>query len=73
MDEDISVTLESGIVPRQKRRSGAQTAASKITNTIYHKLTEVVKNMASLTETQPLTDTTVLMVSVIDCHNLWNH
>ncbi len=51
------------MLPRQKRKSGAsQSAANKLTNAIYHKLTEVVENMAALTEAQPLTDTTVLMV-----------
>lgn len=54
-------TIESGMLPRQKRRGGGQ-IGNKITNAVYHKLTEVVENMAILTETQPLTDTTVLLV-----------
>lgn len=49
------------MLPRQKRRGGGQ-AGNKITNAIYHKLTEVVETMAVLIETQPLTDTTVLLV-----------
>jgi hypothetical protein len=52
------------MLPRQKRgRGGGQAAANKITNAVYHKLTEVVETMAVLIETQPLTDTTVLLVS----------
>ena len=55
------------MLPRQKRRAGgaAGQAANKITNAVYHKLTEVVETMAVLTETQPLTDTTVLHVSTL--------
>ena len=54
------------MLPRQKRRAGgsSQTAANKVVNAVYHKLAEVVDTMAVLTETQPLTDTTVLLVSI---------
>lgn len=50
------------MLPRQKRRGGGGQAANKVTSAVYHKLTEVVENMAILTETQPLTDTVILMV-----------
>ena len=52
------------MLPRQKRGrgGGGGQAANKIINAVYHKLTEVVEIMAVLIETQPLTDTTVLMV-----------
>ncbi len=63
------IVLESGMLPRQKRRGGggAGQAANKVTNAVYHKLTEVVETMAILTETQPLTDITVLLVIIV--HN----
>lgn len=58
------------MLPRQKRRAGGgNQAANKVTNAIYHKLTEVVDTMAVLTETQPLTDTIVLMVNCRDSVN----
>lgn len=57
----LFLPAESGMLPRQKRRGGGQ-ASNKITNAVYHKLTEVVETMAILIETQPLTDTTVLLV-----------
>ena len=51
------------MLPRQKRRGGGGgQAANKIVNAVYHKLTELVETMAILLETQPLTDTTVLLV-----------
>lgn len=53
---------ESGVLPRQKRRYATGTA-NKDTLAVYHKLTEVVENLALLLETQPLTDTTVLQLS----------
>ena len=52
-----------GVLPRQKRRAGNQ-SASKEAQAIYHKMTEVLENIALLVETQPLTDTTLLMVGV---------
>lgn len=58
------IFTESGMLPRQKRRAGGGQAGNKITNAIYHKLTEVVDTMAVLTETQPLTDTIILLVSM---------
>ena len=64
----------SGVLPRQKRRAG-NLAANKETQAIYHKLTEVLENIALLVETQPLTDTILLMVSVHDimliCMNMY--
>ena len=54
--------IVSGVAPRQKRRGGNQ-ATSKETQAIYHKMTEVLENIALLVEMQPLTDTILLMVS----------
>ena len=50
-----------GALSRQKRRAGNQ-SASKEAQAIYHKMTEVLENIALLVETQPLTDTILLMV-----------
>ena len=55
--------IVSGVPSRQKRRGGNQ-ATSKETQAIYHKMTEVLENIALLVEMQPLTDTILLMVSV---------
>ena len=53
--------LESGVMPKQKRRyTGA--SANKDVLAVYHKLVEVVENLALLVEAQPLTDTIVLQV-----------
>ena len=52
----------SGVLPRQKRRAGNQ-AACKETQAIYHKMTEVLENIALLVERQPLTDAILLRVS----------
>ena len=54
--------IVSGVAPRHKRRGGNQ-ATSKETQAIYHKMTEVLENIALLVEIQPLTDTILLMVS----------
>jgi hypothetical protein len=48
---------------RQKRRTGNQ-SASKEAQAVYHKMTEVLENIALLVETQPLTDTILLMVGI---------
>ena len=56
-------SLESGALPRQKRRGGGGSNKKDI-QAVYHKFTEVMENLALLIETQPLTDTTVLLVSV---------
>ena len=64
----FSFFSESGMLPRQKRRAGGGgQAANKVINAIYHKLTEVVDTLAVLTETQPLTDTIVLLVCMYVC------
>lgn len=48
-------------MPKQKRRfTGAN--ANKDVLAVYHKLVEVVENLALLVEAQPLTDTIVLQV-----------
>ena len=52
-----------GALSRQKRRAGNQ-SASKEAQAIYHKMTEVLETIALLVETQPLTDTILLMVGV---------
>eukprot|EP00731_Ephydatia_muelleri_P018474 Em0011g514a len=53
---------ESGVMPKQKRRyTGA--SANKDVLAVYHKLVEVVENLALLVEAQPLTDTIVLQIS----------
>ena len=53
--------IVGGILPRQKRRAANQ-AASKEIQAIYHRLSEVLENIALLVETQPLTDAILLMV-----------
>lgn len=55
------------MLPRQKRRAAGGQIGNKIVNAIYHKMTEVVENMAVLTEAQPLTDTTILLVRIYTC------
>ena len=55
-----------GALSRQKRRAGNQ-SASKEAQAIYHKMTEVLENIALLVETQPLTDTILLMVGADIC------
>ena len=57
-----AVVAESGVLPRQKRRYAGHSSSYKTTLPVYHRLTEVVNNLALLLETNPLTDTIVLKV-----------
>lgn len=66
-----SLSTESGLLPRQKRRHAGGTT-NKVTLAVYYKLTEVVENLALLIETQPLTDTTVLQVHLVDRKWVWS-
>ena len=54
--------LESGLLPKAKRKTGANTTGRKEISPIYNKLIEVFECLAELVEKQTLTDTTVLRV-----------
>lgn len=60
---------ESGVLPRQKRRYAGHSAAHKTTMPVYHRLIEVLDNLALLLESNPLTDITVLKVRDSLCPN----
>lgn len=57
--------LESGSLPRQKRRyiSTSATTSNKSLMSIYHRMVEVISTLAQLLNLQTLTDMTVLKVS----------
>ena len=61
-----AVVAESGVLPRQKRRYAGHSSSYKTTLPVYHRLTEVVNNLALLLETNPLTDTIVLKVQSLN-------
>lgn len=63
----VRTCIVGGALPRQKRRAGNQ-SASKEAQAVYHKMTEVLENIALLVETQPLTDTILLMVGAAICN-----
>jgi cohesin loading factor subunit SCC2 len=54
---------DTGIVPRQKRRQNTSSSASKLIISVYHKMIEVIEELAMLIESHPLTDMTVLKLS----------
>ena len=58
-----SPVLESGVLPRQKRRYAGHSASYKSSLPVYNRLIEVLNNLALLLENNPLTDTTVLKVA----------
>lgn len=55
--------LETGLLPKAKRKSGTSSTGRKEISPIYNKLIEVFECLAELVEKQTLTDTTVLRVS----------
>lgn len=54
--------IESGALPRQKRRYTSSTT-NKAIMAVYHRMVEVIDTLSQLLQTQSLTDITILKVT----------
>ena len=55
-------SVESGALPRQKRRYTSSTT-NKAIMAVYHRMVEVIDTLSQLLQTQSLTDITILKVT----------
>lgn len=63
-------SVESGALPRQKRRYTSSTT-NKAIMAVYHRMVEVIDTLSQLLQTQSLTDITILKVTRTTINTLY--